>query len=786
MLKNYFKTFFSIFWRRKLYSIINVSGLALGIASSLIIFLVVKNELGYDNFHEKADRTYRVTFNELDFNSNVSLALADPLREDFQWENLTQVWYQFGKVVVKYKEKRFNEKDYAFADKEFFSVFTYKWISGNPEKSLAEPNSVVLTETFANKYFGNTNPIGEVINVDNFYTLKVTGVIEDVPGNTHLPFNFLISYETIKKELGNSLTNIYSIPGGSFLYATLKENQPIDQVKKQIPGFLKKNWGNEVSKNVTLIFQPLKDIHFDQRYINNLITPTQRETYWALAGIALFIIITACINFINIATAQSIKRAKEVGVRKVLGAAKQQLIFQFLAEAAMLVLFAIAIALLLTIVFLPKIEIILNIKIGLNQLIQPTFIGLILILTIAVTLLAGLYPAFVQSAFQPVKSLKSSNIASAFKGLTLRKSLIVIQFTFSQILIIGTFIVAQQMDFFLNQDLGFSKEAIVTFFVPGKDNQEVFRQKLALNPSISSITFSSATPSTNTNFTDLSSPGLLEHDVTEIKTVDENYMDMFGLKLLAGEKIRKADPRSFPQAIVNETLIHTLGIQDPKEALGKQILINGGEKSIITGVVQDFQSESKHKKRRPCLINYNPDRFNIASVKILPSKTKATLADVEKIWLSLYPDFLFQYEFMDEQIKNLYIQEQKLYNAFIIFSLIAILIGSLGLYGLVSFTAAQRTKEIGIRKVLGAKVIQITSLLSKEFLLLVLIACLLAWPLAWQGMNAWLENFAYRIEINLWMFLLSGIIGLLITLITVSSQTVKAAVANPVKSLRSE
>src|SRR5215210_330294 len=504
MIKNYFKTAWRAISRHRAYSLINVLGLTLGIASCLIIFLVVKNELGYDNINRKARRTYRVTLNALDFNSNVSLAVAPAVRTDFpNLEQITQVYFQQS-AAVKVNQTLYNEKRFAFADQHLPAVFDYRWLAGDPTTALSAPNTVVLTESIAKKYFDKEDAIGQVINLNNEFDLKVTGIIKDFPSNTHLPFLFLVSFETIKKDVGSSLTNFWSIPGGSYVYIVIPENYSIHQLEKKIPAFIEKNWGKDIAKNAKLLLQPLRDIHFDQRYINNIITPTSKQSYWALAGVALFIIITACINFINLATAQSIRRSKEVGVRKVLGAKRQQLIWQFLGETTVLVLLALVPGIIATSIFLPQAEKWLDIKIDLWQLSEPSVIVLMTALTIVVIVLAGLYPAFVQSAFTPIESMKSTKGISLGK-LTLRKSLVVVQFAISQILIVGTLVVANQMDYFQNQDLGFNKEAVISFSVPDGEKREVLRQQLLTNPAVKAISFSSGAPVYNSNFTSLSS-----------------------------------------------------------------------------------------------------------------------------------------------------------------------------------------------------------------------------------------------------------------------------------------
>jgi ABC-type antimicrobial peptide transport system permease subunit len=490
---------------------------------------------------------------------------------------------------------------------------------------------------------------------------------------------------------------------------------------------------------------------------------------------------------VNLATAQAIKRAKEVGVRKVLGANRTQLVKQFLGETSVLVFVALVLGVGLAAFFLSVAGTWLNIKIDAAQLAQPVVIGWIGGVTIAVILIAGLYPAFVQSAFHPVDSLKNK-AGRMSKGFTLRKSLVVAQFAISQILIVGTLIVAHQMDYFENEDLGFNKESVVSFFIPDSKKTEVLKHELLNNPGVAQVTLSNGAPSYNNNFGPFQAPdrGLTKDDVTEIKQVDENYIDMFSLKMLAGEKITKVDPKDTVQnVVVNQTLIEKLGISNPDKAVGAHFVLNGQRANII-GVVHDFQSESKHKKRRACVLIYRPNNFFMASVKIRPGAINKTMSQVTKSWSTMFPDNLFDYKFLDDHIASFYTQEQKVYTAFKLFSSIAILIGCLGLYGLIMFAASQRTKEIGIRKVLGAPVMSIVGLFSKEFIILISIAFVIAAPVGYYAMHNWLQNYAYHIDINAGIFVVAIAASICIALITISYQAIKAALVNPVKSLHSE
>ena len=787
MLKNYLLSAFRSIRRNLSFSLLNIIGLSLSLASCLIIFLIVRNELGYDQFSRKADRTYRVTLNALDFNSNISMAIVPAMRNDFpELENISQVFYR-SEGLVSLGKTKYLEKNFAFVDDQFTKIFDFEWIKGNQTTALSEPNSAVLSETIATKYFGDKDPIGETFRLENEFTVKVTGLIKDPPANTSLPFQMLISLNTRKFDEG-LMTNFYAIPGSSYAFMVIPENYSIQQLEKKIPGFIAKNWGKEIGRDAHLPMQPIRDIHFDQRYINNIVTPVSKDTYRGLAVMAGFIILMACINFINLSTAQSVKRSKEVGVRKVLGALKGQLIQQFLGETGMLVIFSAMVSFIIVLLSLPEISKWLDIHLDIRQLGEPVLIGSLAIVTFLIILLAGLYPAFVQSAFNPIDSLKRKTSMS-FRGINLRKGLVLVQFAISQILIAGTLVVAHQMNFFQNQDLGFNKEAVVSFYIPDQSKKTVFMQELEAEPGITDISLSSGAPVYFTNATSFSCPqlGLTKDDVTEVKCIDDRYTDMFGLKMLAGEKVsRKYETDSINKIVINETMMHKLGLQNPEEAIGKTIILNGGARSSVIGVVQDFQSESKHKKRRSCVLLYKPDNFFMASARIKPNLIHQTIEHIDKRWSALFPEDLFEYEFIDDHITQWYKQEAKVYTAFKLFSSLAILIGCLGLYGLVAFAAVQRTKEVGIRKVLGASLMDIINLFAREFIVLIFLAFFIAVPVSYYFMHGWLENFAYHITIGKGIFLISMVISLGIAAMTIGYQAIKAALANPVESLRSE
>ena len=785
-MQTYFLTGIRNLRKRLGYTLINIFGLALGIASCLLIFLVVRYELGYDAFNSKADRIYRVNHHSIDYNPRVSPAIAPAMRNDFPELEVAQFFYVDG--LFRIGNHRYNEKNFAFADEYVPRVFDYQWIAGDPRSALTNPNSIVLTETYARKYFGTRDAMGQTINLNNQWDCKVTGIIRDLPGNTSLPLPLLVSMSTIKKEMADMGKYYYNIPGGNFTFIALPPGYPIQRVRARIHAFMEKNWGKDIAKEAVLLLQPLREVHFDQRYLDITVSPTtSKQTYWALAGIALFIIITACINFINLATGQAVTRAREVGVRKVLGARRPQLIGQFLGETALQVIAAMLLGLLAVALLIPQLSAWLDIHLQVSELREPIVMGLLAALTVGVILLAGLYPAFVQSAFRPAVSLKG--VPAVSRGnLTLRRGLVVLQFGISQLMIIGTVVVARQMDFFQNRDLGFNKEFVISFYLPDSARRQVLWNQLVSDPAISAVSFSSGAPAYMGNAAGYDAPqlGLTGENITEVKFVDQHYIRMFGLTMLAGDTIaRRTAKDSVVPVIVNETLVHSLKIQDPRLAIGQQISANGTPLRIM-GVVRDFQSESKHKKRRACILAYDENNFYAASVRVNPVGIRATIDRIGKEWSALNPKGLFQYEFLDEHIASFYRQEQKVYTAFRLFSCIAILIGCLGLYGLIAFATLQRAREVGIRKVLGASISDILVLFGREFVWLIFVAFVVAAPVAWLAMNAWLNNFAYRIGIGWGTFVAAIAVSVAIAAVTISWESMKAAVVNPVKSLRSE
>lgn len=780
MFKNYFTIAYRTLRQSKSYTVVNVAGLALGIMSAMVIFLIVKNELSYERFNKKADRTYRITLHSGDYNSSVSFAVAPAFRTDIaEAENVSQYFLQ-GDALIRVDDNLYNVDHYAYADEQFMKIFDFEWIQGDPLTGLNEPNAIVLTESLAKKLFGTTDVLGKVLRFDNRSDLHVTGVMKDVPTNTHFIFSFLVSWKTIEKDVQNR--PFWAIEGG-YVYVTLPDAANAGRIAEQMDPFIKKNWGEDIARETDLLLQPLREIHFDQRYLQQVSMPRSKESVFGLAAIAIFIIITVSINFVNLATVKAIKRMKEVGIRKALGAYRKQLILQVLVEITLLVSVSVIIALAGILACTPIMASLLNVKIDPDQLLGWEFIVTLLSIAISIIVLAGLYPAVIQSAYQPVSALKNSSASTGKLSLSGR-ALIIVQFSISQLLIIATIVAGTQMDFFVNQNLGFEKDAIVTFW-SGEKNDVLYQQIKNL-PGVEDVSRGSASPVHNINFQSFSCVecGMNGSDVVEIKEVDENYLSMFHIGLLSGEPfVKKAGKDSIYHVMVNETLIKKMGITDVQSALGKMVMV-GKTPTIIQGVIKDFQSGSKHTKIGAVMLVYRNDRNNQFSVRLNARKILETLASIDKIWTSLNPGYLFNYEFLDEKIANMYKQEQQIYNTIRIFSGIAIVIGCLGLYSLVSWMAVQRTKEIGIRKVLGASVNGIVLLFYKEFIWLLLVAFVIAAPLGWYIMSQWLTEFAYHININPSIFIASILTTLTVATLTIAYQTVKAAMTNPATSLK--
>lgn len=798
MFKNYLKIIWRNLFKNKVHSFINIAGLAISIASCLILYYMIRFELSFDTFHTNNERTYRVV-NEshypegIDYGQGVPAPLPAALRLDFP--QISKVATIFSDVDSEIEiidgskpddQTKFREElGVFFSEPQFFEIFDFKWLYGSPGQSLTDPNTVVLTQETAEKYFGNwRNAIGKFIRYRNADLLKVTGILKNIPVNSDFPIKVVISYKTREEKTGWRSTS-----SRRQCYILLGNHTTPAQVQVLMPAFEKKHAvrGGNTTDHYRL--QPLNDIHFNQLYGNFNKRITSKGTLLSLGLIGIFLMITAAINFVNLAIAQVIKKSKEVGVRKVLGSTRVQLFLQFYGETFLLVILASLLGVVITEISLPVLTPLLNFPLNFN-IATPWEISVVLVMmSLIIATLSAFYPASIMARFKPVLALKNKITNQTVGGTSFRKSLIVVQFTIAQVLIVATLIVVQQLDYFRNAPLGFNKHAIIQFSIPqdsvSQSKLEPFRKTLLQLPGTENLSFSFAPPLSESNRRTTFQFERSEDSPFEanLKYADVSFFQTYGITLAAGRIYQSSDTaREF---VVNQTFLEKWGIADPKHGIGKLITLSGATLPIV-GVVNDFHLQPLQEKIEPLIMMCNKSQYKNAGVKIDPRKIKEAVQQIEDIYARFFPDNVFEYRFMDETIANHYANEERLATLTNIFSVMAILISCLGLYGLISFMAVQRTKEVGIRKVLGATVPNILSLFYKEFVLLVLIAFAVSAPVAWYFMSDWLNGFAYRINLNAWIFIIAMILTLTIALATISFQSIKAALANPVKSLRTE
>ncbi|MFD2935906.1 ABC transporter permease [Spirosoma flavum] len=821
MLKSYFTTALRALKRNWSYSVINVLGLTLSLACCVLLFLAIRYELSFDRHNAHADQTYRIiSFNKKSNvdrrNAGLPLPALAALRNDFpNLKHQVTMVNRITNVVVtvngkaSQSTKKFQEGDgvLAFVEPEYFRLFDYTWKSGSPQTSISNPNTVVLSERMAQKYFGTSNPIGKKLRVENKMDFVVTGVVKELPATTSIPFEVLLSFASLK-QFGSATDwdDWQSTYGGAQIYLMLPgtaqdQKTASAQMDQQLATFVKKYHKPDDAKDLIYELQPLTNIHFDTRTDNYAKRTVSKEMIWAMGLIGLFILITACVNFINLATAQAIRRAKEVGVRKVMGSTRGQLVRQFLGETGVLTGLAVILSLIVAQLALPYVGELLNIKPGAATLFDPTVLGFLLAMGLVTTALAGFYPALVLSGYQPILALKGKIRASGQGGssginqLTLRRGLIVGQFAISQMLIIGTIIAYSQMKYFRSADLGYSRDAVMTVLIPEKKpgQLESLKAKLTGLPGIQSMSFAMTTPSSTSNWSTGFRFGNSEKEPDYgvlMRPADTAYAHTYGLKLIAGRMYQPGD--TMREFVINEAFMKRLGFQKPEQVIGKLMTVNGEVvKKPIVGVVKDFNAFSLHQQIEPSVLTSYRDQYRSLGIKLSPQQggtegISLLLKEVETAWNETFPDFVFKYGFLDETLANFYKSEERMYSLFQLLAGIAIFIGCLGLYGVVAFMAESRTKEVGIRKALGATTAHIFGLFSLDFVRLVLIALVIASPIAWYVMTKWLADFAYKIDIAWWMFALAGLMAVGVALLTVSFQSIKAAMMNPVKSLRSE
>jgi putative ABC transport system permease protein len=803
MLRNYIKTALRSLFREKSNTVINISGLSLGIACSLILFLIVTELSSFDKFHSKRDRIYRIV-NQSDGNSEknyqpgVPSVLPDALRTDFpEMEEVVFTQYRSGALISipqsngdlpkKYSE----EKGVAFTEPGFFKIFDRGMIEGDALKGLDEPNEALISKSWAKKYFGKEDAIGEVLKFDD-KEYKISGIMEDSPTNTDLPFDLMLSYVTIKKRQEEN--GWHSIWSDEQCYFLLKEGEDAAKVGKRMPDFSNKYLGDDNTRHSEFMFQPLSEIHFDTRFGNYSYHTVPKTMLIALGVIGFVLIVSACINFINLSTAEAIKRSKEVGVRKALGSTRSQLVRQFLGETTLVTALALVIALAFTQLVLGFLNPFLELNLSLDFLHNTALWIYIISVTVVVSGLSGLYPAFVISGFKPALALKNQITNRNSSGYMLRRSLVVLQFFISQLFMIGTVVIISQMNYFNTKDLGFAKDAIIiapVFYeetnakeAKGISKMRTLRDEMARVNGVEMTSLSSTPPTSGSvSSTHFTVDGATEDHGTQVKEIDGHYLDLYKVELAAGENI--ADMDTATGFLVNEKLAHIAGYPNAKEIIGKHLDL-WDRKLPVVGVVKDFHTVSLSKPIEATVMLNSIEGYETLALKINMNKSQDVIKELKTKWEAAYPDQLFSYEFLDDNIRESYEGIEKMSILISIFTTLAIFIGCLGLFGLASFMINQKTKEIGVRKVLGASVESIVFIFSKEYLKLIVIGFVLAAPVAWLFMNMFLEQFAYKIEIGASMFLISLASALVIALVTVSYKSIKAAIRNPVKSLRYE
>lgn len=811
MIKNYLRSAWRNIARHKFISFINISGLTIGITCCLLILLYIINELSYDKFNTNADRTYRVTriFYSKDGSENLHLSSIAPpfgplLKVAFpDIEKVTRVLPN-GTTVFRYKDKLFNEQNGFFADENFFNVFSVNITEGDKKTALNDPYTVIITPEIARKYFGNEDPINKTVILDNTkHEFKVTGVFEPFPSNSHMHPNMLMSFNTLKDSIIYGEKQLETNYGNNsfYTYLLLPKNYNSKMISGQLNNFLDKYVhmpgmppNVKTSQATKLTMQKLTDIHL-KSHLDDEIEPEGSITrVYIFSIIAVFILLIACINYMNLSTARSALRAKEIGVRKVIGAQRKEIIRQFLGESVLVTWLALILAMVLTWLLLPYINSLAHLNLAFSSLFRWDILIGILCLPFFIGLLSGIYPAIFMSSFKPVQVLKGV-LKVGSGGISFRKVLVVVQFSISIILIVATTVVFQQLSYIENKSLGFNKDHILVTAYSGTLTKqfESFKQELLKNPAIKSVGRSSRIPSGR--LLDDQGAQVIEGGKSvptniELKyiTTDFGFMDTYGMKLAAGRNFSKDYITDTASYVINETAVQQLGWKTAQNAIGKDMTY-GNTKGKVIGVVHDFHFESLHQAIIPMIFLLPPPSssyYNSISIKVNGNNVQSAINTMRDTWHQYVPTVPFDYTFLDDRFHKLYDAEQQESKLFTIFSCLAIFIACLGLFGLSAFTISQRVKEIGVRKVLGASVPQIVVELSKDFMTLVIIAALLALPLAGWLMHNWLKNFASRIDLSVWVFLGAGIMAFIIAFVTISMQTVKAANVNPVKSLRSE
>ncbi len=781
MLKNYLKIALRNLKKYKGYSFINIFGLAVGMTCTILILMWVQDELSYDRFIPNADRLYRVIDKENYSAGDVPMfsmnppALSQTLVNEYPEIEEAARLRTVKSSVVQYGKKIFTEDNLVFTDPAFLKMFSISFIKGNSNTALSNISSIVLTQNSAEKYFGSENPLGKILRINNHLDYIVTGVIKNIPHNSHLKINFLLPFNAIK-DYG------YTIEGWNnyahTTYVLINKNADYQEVSKKIANTIDQN---QKDAKITISLQPITDIHLYSQNIWGIGGTGDITQVYIFSIIAFLILLLACINFINLATARASSRAKEVGMRKVVGARRKEIIYQFFLESIIYAFAALLISIFLIFDLLPLFNSISgkDLTFGFNN-----DFGILLLagsVALITGIISGSYPALILSRFQPVKVLKG-RLGLSTSNKNFRKPLVIFQFSLTIILIIGTVVVGRQLNFLQSKNLGFNKEQVLCIKLHGNQPQklDLIENQLKTNPQVINISAVSYPPSgilSSTRISKWDTKKTNSDFLSYLLSADFNFAKTMQIKMFEGRYFSlKSDTAG--GCVINEAAVKAMGMQSP---IGKKV-----EGLKIIGVIKDFNFTSLHSKISPLIVYFDPNDIQQLLVRIKPGDFKQTINSIEETWDRIAPEFPFEYSFLDEQINNQYKADISVGNVINTFSLLALFIACMGMFGLASFTSEQRTKEVGIRKVLGARVSGIVMLLSKEFTKYVLIANLFAWPIAYYAINKWLEGFAYRIDVSWWMFAAAGGITLFVALLSVSYQAVKAAVANPIKSLKYE
>ena len=788
MLKNYLKIAFRNLLRHKAFSIINIAGLSTGMACSILILLWVQDELSYDRFHGNAGSIYRLT---AEISGDKVATTGAPLAAALQAEmpevkNATRVFPS--ENIFEAGNRKFEEKRVLFADSTFLQVFSFPLVKGDPRAALSRPDGVLLTEDTARKYFGSEEALGQTIRMGKEHDFTVTGVLQSVPANSHLQFDFLLPMSFLARVNDDLKNNVWS-DFNFFTYLQLHEsfnptNLSLSSLEQRIAEAFS---SREPGLKAGFQLQPLARIHLHSKYMADVEGHGNVQNVRIFSVVAAFILLIACINFMNLTTARSARRAKEVGLRKVIGARRKQLISQFLGESLVVSFLALLLAIILVEAALPAFNGLSGKTLQISFSNSKVFLGMLFIAFVT-GLLSGSYSAMFLSGFQPVRALKGGMAKIGSGSVYFRNGLVVLQFVVSIVLMVGTAVVYKQLQFIRSRDLGFDKENLL--YVPLKgslgQNHQALRTELEQNPTTSDFTFVSSLPTGSVNNTmgiswDGKDPQA--QPIFSVLAVDEDFTGIFGMQMASGRSFSKDFKADTANYVVNEKALEVMGME-AESAIGKQLTLWGTTGTII-GVVKDFNFKPVQQPIEPLVLILKP-MVAYAVVRTKPNQVEATISALDNTWQKLNPAFPFSYGFVDQDLARLYRAEQRMGSILNAFAALAIFISCLGLYGLSAFMAEQRTKEIGVRKVLGASVASIFGLLSRDLVKLVGVAFLVATPLAWYAMSRWLEDYVYRIELEWWVFAVAGALALLIALLTVSSQSIKAALMNPVKTLRSE